>query len=53
MRMKFSLQRFVGFLCITALAVISALSFSQTVLGRVRPDEERTLHRRLQSKDHN
>lgn len=29
MRMKFSLQRFVGFLCITALAVISALSFSQ------------------------
>lgn len=29
MRMKFSLQRFVGFLCITALAVVSALSFSQ------------------------
>lgn len=29
MRMKFSLQRFVGFLCITALAVISVLSFSQ------------------------
>lgn len=29
MRMKFSLQRFVGFLCITALAVISALSLSQ------------------------
>jgi len=29
MRMKFSLQRFVGFLCITALAVISALGFSQ------------------------
>lgn len=29
MRMKFSLQRFVGFLCIAALAVVSALSFSQ------------------------